>query len=126
MLEKLGFDKVSPKYNEPRTDIIQTVELKTKENLVAFTQGLQGSSPIDSFVRVMPAPMPGYPFDEVMASGSFTQGSTIELSYLKDHEAPEDIKYFMCGPPMMTKCVCDLLDSLGVAPESILFDNFGG
>lgn len=80
MLEKLGFDKVSPRYNEARTDIIQTVELKTKENLVAFTQGLQSSSPIDSFVRVMPAPMPGYPFDEVMASGSFTQGSTIELS----------------------------------------------
>ncbi|MFQ9071799.1 MAG: methionine gamma-lyase family protein [Faecalibacillus faecis] len=35
---------------------------------------------MDSFVRVLPAPMPGYPFDEVMASGSFTQGSTIELS----------------------------------------------
>jgi len=80
MLEKLGFENVSPKYDEYRTDIIQTVELKTKENLVAFTQGLQSSSPIDSFVRVMPAPMPGYPFDEVMASGSFTQGSTIELS----------------------------------------------
>lgn len=45
-----------------------------------FTQGIQSSSPIDSFVRVLPAPMPGYPFDEVMASGSFTQGSTIELS----------------------------------------------
>ncbi len=80
MLEKLGFDNVSPKYNEFRTDIIQTVELKTKENLVAFTQGIQESSPIDSYVKVMPAPMPGYPFDEVMASGSFTQGSTIELS----------------------------------------------
>lgn len=47
-------------------------------------------------------------------------------TYLKDHEAPEDIKYFMCGPPMMVKCVVDLLDSLGVAPESILYDNFGG
>ena len=46
-------------------------------------------------------------------------------TYLKNHEAPEDIKYFMCGPPMMTKCVVDLLDSLGVAPENILFDNFG-
>ncbi|MCQ2133626.1 MAG: NADH:ubiquinone reductase (Na(+)-transporting) subunit F [Bacteroidales bacterium] len=46
-------------------------------------------------------------------------------TFLKEHEAPEDIKYFMCGPPMMTKCVVDLLDSLGVAPESILFDNFG-
>ncbi len=43
-------------------------------------------------------------------------------TFLKDHEAPEDCKYFMCGPPMMTKCVTDLLDSLGVAPESILYD----
>jgi len=80
MLEKLGFDNVSPKYNEKRTDIIQTVELKNKENLVKFTQGIQESSPIDSFVHVMAAPMPGYPFDEVMAAGAFTQGSTIELS----------------------------------------------
>lgn len=80
MLEKLGFDEVSPKYNDPRTDIIQTVGLKNKENLVRFTQGIQESSPVDSFVHVMPAPMPGYPFDEVMAAGAFTQGSTIELS----------------------------------------------
>lgn len=80
MLEKLGYSHVSPTYNEPRTDIIQTLELKTKENLVSFTQGIQETSPIDSFVHVMPAPMPGYPFDEVMAAGSFTQGSTIELS----------------------------------------------
>ena len=47
-------------------------------------------------------------------------------TYLKDHDAPEDIEYFMCGPPMMTKCVLDLLDNLGVAPENHLFDNFGG
>ena len=80
MLEKLGFDEVSPKYNEERTDIIQTVGLKNKDNLVKFAQGIQESSPVDSFVRVMPAPMPGYPFDEVMAAGAFTQGSTIELS----------------------------------------------
>ena len=46
-------------------------------------------------------------------------------TYLKDHEAPEDIKYFMCGPPMMVASVNNLLDSLGVAPESILYDNFG-
>lgn len=80
MLEKLGYSNVSPRYDEARTDIIQTLELKTKENLVSFTQGIQQTSPIDSFVNVMPAPMPGYPFDEVMAAGSFTQGSTIELS----------------------------------------------
>ena len=80
MLEKLGYNNVSPKWNEPRTDIIQTVELGNEESLVRFTQGIQESSPIDSFVRVMPAPMAGYPFDEVMACGAFTSGSTIELS----------------------------------------------
>ena len=80
MLEKLGFRNVSPRYDEKRTDIIQTVELSSRENLVRFTQGIQDSSPVDSFVRVLPAPMPGYPFDEVMACGAFTQGSTIELS----------------------------------------------
>lgn len=80
MLEQLGFSNVSPKYHQKRTDIIQTVELKSKENLVRFTQGIQSASPIDSFVTVMAAPMPGYPFDEVMACGAFTQGSTIELS----------------------------------------------
>ena len=46
-------------------------------------------------------------------------------TYLKNHEAPEDIKYFMCGPPMMVSSVVGLLDSLGVEPESILYDNFG-
>ena len=80
MLKKLGYANISPRYNEPRTDIIQTLELKTVDNLVRFTQGIQDCSPIDSFVRVLPAPMPGYPYDEVMAAGSFTQGSTIELS----------------------------------------------
>lgn len=46
-------------------------------------------------------------------------------TYLKDHDAPEDIKYFMCGPPMMVSSVNNLLDSLGVAPENVLYDNFG-
>jgi len=80
MLEKCGFDKVDPKYDEERTDIIQTVSLKNKENLVKFAQGVQKSSPVDSNVYIMASPMPGYPFDEVMAAGCFTQGSTIELS----------------------------------------------
>ncbi|MCB5496215.1 methionine gamma-lyase family protein, partial [Mediterraneibacter gnavus] len=59
MLEKLEYSNVSPRYDEPRTDIIQTLELKSKENLVSFTQGIQQTSPIDSFVHVLPAPMPG-------------------------------------------------------------------
>lgn len=53
MLEKLGYSNVSPRYDEPRTDIIQTLELKTKDNLVNFTQGIQQTSPIDSFVQVL-------------------------------------------------------------------------
>ena len=47
-------------------------------------------------------------------------------TYLKNHEAPEDILYLMCGPPMMAQSVVNLLDSLGVPSENILFDNFGG
>ena len=95
MLEKLGFENVSPKYHEYRSDIIQTVELKNKENLINFAQGLQESSPIDSFVKVEAAPMPGYPFDEVMACGAFTQGSTIELS--GDAPVIEPYTFYMQG-----------------------------
>ena len=79
ILEKLGFD-VDPKYNEPRTDIIQTINLFTPENITNFHVGIQKGSPIDSFVTPVAAPMPGYPHDEIMASGTFTQGATIELS----------------------------------------------
>ena len=46
--------------------------------------------------------------------------------YLKDHEAPEDIEYYMCGPGPMSNAVVKMLDSLGVEPESIMYDNFGG
>ena len=80
MLEQLGYKNISPKYSEKRHDIIQTIQLNNKDELVKFVQGIQESSPIDSYVKVLPAPMPGYPFDEVMACGGFTQGSTIELS----------------------------------------------
>lgn len=95
MLERLGYKNVSPCYDEYRTDIIQTVELGSREALVLFAQGLQESSPIDSYVRVVPAPMPGYPFDEVMACGAFTQGSTIELS--ADAPVIEPYTMFMQG-----------------------------
>ena len=46
-------------------------------------------------------------------------------NYLKDHPAPEDVEYYLCGPPMMLKACMDLLDSLGVESENILFDDFG-
>ena len=80
MLEKFGFEGVSPKFDEKRTDIIQTIELKTEEKLIKFCQGLQKASPIESYVVPVPDDMPGYEYKEIMAGGSFTPGSTIELS----------------------------------------------
>lgn len=79
MLEKLGFS-VDPKFDEKRTDIVQAVDLFTPEAMKKFHLGIQKGSPIDSFVTPIPAPMPGYPHDEIMAAGTFVQGSTIELS----------------------------------------------
>lgn len=80
MLEKFGFNSVSPKFDEERTDIIQTMDLYSEENLVKFCQGVQLGSPIESYVVPVPDDMPGYPHKEVMAGGTFTPGATIELS----------------------------------------------
>ena len=81
MLEKLGYEHVSPCYNE-KEQTYQTLDYYSKEKLsrIYYSRNSNHQVQLDSFVRVLPAPMPGYPFDEVMASGSFTQGSTIELS----------------------------------------------
>ena len=79
ILEKLGY-KVDPKYNEERADIVQTISLGTKEKLIKFCQGIQKGSPIDSNVIPEPSPMGGYEDEVIMAAGTFTEGSTIELS----------------------------------------------
>ena len=79
MLEKLGYN-VSPKWNEKRADIVQTIALETPENLINFCVGIQQSAAVESYVTPIPGETPGYPHEEIMASGSFTQGSTIELS----------------------------------------------
>ena len=79
MLEKLGYD-VEPKFNEERTDIVQTIALGSEEKLVKFCQGIQMGSPIDSNVVPYPGEMGGYEDRVIMAAGTFTQGSTIELS----------------------------------------------
>ena len=94
LLEKLGFD-VDPKYNEVRTDIIQTITLNSKDNLEKFCAGIQMCCPVDSYVTPIAAPMPGYPHDVVMAGGSFIEGSTIELSC--DGPAIEPYTAFMQG-----------------------------
>ena len=79
LLEKLGFD-VDPKFDAKRTDIIQTINLGNEQDMINFHVGIQHGSPIDSYVTPVPGPMAGYPHEEIMASGTFTQGSTIELS----------------------------------------------
>ena len=78
-LEKLGY-QVEPKYNEKRGDIVQTLSLGSEEKLVKFCQGIQKGSPIDSNVLPYPGDMGGYEDKVIMAAGTFTQGSTIELS----------------------------------------------
>ncbi len=79
LFESFGYD-VTPRYDEPRADIIQAVKLKERDALIAFVQGVQQGAPVDSFVVPEPSPMPGYDSDIIMASGSFTFGSSIELS----------------------------------------------
>ena len=79
ILEKLGYD-VEPKYDEVRADIVQTIKLGSEENLVKFCQGIQMGSPIDSNVIPFPSDMGGYEDKVIMAAGTFTEGSTIELS----------------------------------------------
>ena len=75
----LGFE-VTPTAEETRTDIIQTVKLRSPEALVAFCQGMQRGAPIDSFVVPEPWDMPGYENPVIMAAGAFTMGASIELS----------------------------------------------
>ena len=75
------------------------------------------------FYLALDRPDPAADAAGVKYTPGFVHNVTYE-TYLKNHEAPEDIKYFMCGPPMMVASVNKLLDSLGVQPESILYDNF--
>ena len=79
LFQRLGF-AVTPRPDEVRTDIIQAIELRTREALIAFCRGIQKASPVDAFVVPEPSPMPGYDSQVIMAAGTFTLGSSIELS----------------------------------------------
>ena len=79
VMEELGYE-AEPKYNEERTDIVQTIKFNDKEKLIKYCQGIQMGSPIDSNSIPIPDDMPGYDDKVIMASGSFIQGSSIELS----------------------------------------------
>lgn len=79
VLEELGY-KVEPRYNDERVDIVQNIEFGNEKDLVKYCQGIQMASPVDSFAIPMPWDMPGYEDKVIMAAGTFTQGSSIELS----------------------------------------------
>ncbi len=79
VMEKLGYD-VEPKFDEKRADIVQNIIFNDKEKLIKYVQGIQKGSPVDSLSTPIPWDMPGYDDQVIMASGSFTQGSSIEIS----------------------------------------------
>lgn len=94
VFEALGFEPF-PRWDERRADIIQTVKLGTPERLIAFCQGIQSGSPVDAYVSPEPWDMPGYTDQVIMAAGTFTQGSSIELS--ADGPMREPYTAFMQG-----------------------------
>ena len=79
VLEKMGY-QVEPKCNDERCDIVQCIIFNDKEKLIKYCQGIQKASAIDSYVLPCPDDMPGYDDQIIMASGSFVQGSSIEIS----------------------------------------------
>ena len=93
--ENLGFS-VLPGADEQRHDIIQAITFGSPEGVIAFCQGIQSASPVDSFVACEPAPMPGYDSDVIMAAGAFVSGSSIELSADGPIKPPYNV-YFQGG-----------------------------
>ena len=79
VMEKLGY-AVSPRAEEPRYDIIQTISFGAPDPLRRFCEGIQAGAPVDSFVTPEPWDMPGYDDQVIMAAGAFVQGASIELS----------------------------------------------
>ena len=79
VMEDNGYD-VEPRYSEERVDIVQNIIFRDRDKLIDFCGAIQASSAIDSYVTPTPSDMPGYTDQVIMASGSFTQGSSIEIS----------------------------------------------
>lgn len=80
LAELAGFSDVSPKYDEPRTDIVQTISFHSAEKLIRFCKGIQMGSPVEAYCIPEPGDMPGYSHPEIMAAGTFVTGATNELS----------------------------------------------
>lgn len=113
IFEKLGYE-VSPKYNETRVDIVQNIIFNDANKLVEYVRGIQSNSKIDSNAIIMPSDMPGYDDKIIMASGSFNQGSSIELScdgpirppYIAYQQGSISYKY---GKIIVTRAIKSLL-----------------
>ena len=95
LLELCGFESVSPRYDEKRTDIVQTIDFFSKEKLIKFCKGIQMGSPVEAYCVPEPGEMPGYPHEEIMAAGTFVTGATNELSC--DGPITEPFTAFMQG-----------------------------
>ena len=80
LLELAGYGDVDPKFDEKRTDIVQTLNLHSTDKLIKFCKGIQMGSPVESYCVPEPGDMPGYPHPEIMAAGTFITGATNELS----------------------------------------------
>ena len=114
VLEKLGYN-VSPKYNEKRVDIVQNIIFNDEDKLIKYVRGIQSNSKIDSNALIEPSDMPGYEDKIIMASGSFTQGSSIELScdgplrspYIAYQQGGISYKY---GKIIVTRAIENLLN----------------
>lgn len=115
LFEKLGY-KVSPKYNDERVDIVQNIIFENENDLINYVRGIQSNSKIDSNAIVEPSDMPGYDDKIIMASGSFTQGSSIELScdgplrypYIAYQQGSISYKY---GKIIVERAINSLLDN---------------
>ncbi len=114
MFEHLGY-KVSPKYNDERVDIVQNIIFEKENDLIEYVRGIQSNSKIDSNAIIMPSEMPGYDDKIIMASGSFTEGSSIELScdgplrspYIAYQQGALSYSY---GKIIVTRAIKHLLD----------------
>ncbi len=80
ILELCGFNEVDPRFDEKRTDIVQTVNLHSADKLIKFCKGIQMGSPVEAYCIPEPGDMPGYTEPEIMAAGTFVTGATNELS----------------------------------------------
>lgn len=94
LLEEFEIES-TPRWNEPRTDLIQLIALGDKEKMIAFCQSIQRFSPVDAYVAPIPGFMPGYEDDVIMAAGTFIQGASLELT--ADGPIREPYKLYVQG-----------------------------